>query len=110
MKKDEFIIYCRFYHGEDTCPKQFLDDKYNGFGLFYWEAEELFCNRCDEKFLQESLRSYMMEGLTNTYPDIPLELAVCLFATYSHAMGNEYGTTGKDFKCRFMPKYLAQPL
>lgn len=95
MTREERIRICRYYRGDDVREEQ---------PIFFWEAEQFFCNQVTD--IIKSTR--VPDNIINRY-GLPADLFTCLYAVYEHISSHNgvYVPSDSGFN-KFMLKYLTQ--
>lgn len=112
MTKEELILDCRYYNGEDEVP----DSLPEGMAIF-WDYERVWTgwvlDGCDRH--QKNIDYYTKEyDLPNLLPDddgTPLGLKALLFARYDYwngFMGGSKDEYAQSFKAWYLEHYVAR--
>ena len=111
MTKEELILDCRYYNGEDEIPDSLPEGEH-----IFWDYERVWVRRVlegDEK-LQKSIDHYTEEydlpGLLPESDGTPLGLKALLFNRYEHwngYMGGSIEKYAQDFKSWYFDQYVA---
>lgn len=113
MKREEAIKLCRYYHGENECPKRVIEQTR---GFMFWLAERMWvesedvvdkdmltlavnCELTDEQML--------LNGVSSKLVDIPFNLRCHLFARYCHNSDIDPQTLASNFVKNVLDEYLS---
>ena len=98
MSRKELIELCRYYKGEDTCPKNVPQD--------FWNYEKAWVEFSlnDSPILTSVAREYYDYGMFdfNKQDDVPFSLKALLFNRYSQASHPDPSA----FKKWYLDEYL----
>lgn len=111
MTREELILDCRYYNGEDEVPDSLPEGK-----GFFWDYERVWTGWVLEGYdrLQINIDYYTEEyDLPNLLPEndgTPLGLKALLFNRYDHwvgFMGGSRDEYAQSFKNWYLAKYVA---
>ena len=111
MTRDELILDCRYYNGEDQEPESLPEGK-----SIFWDYERVWISWILEgsERLQKNIDHYTrVYDLPNLLPEsdgTPLGLKALLFNRYDHwvgFMGGSEADYAQDFKNWYLHKYVA---
>ena len=98
MTREDYIGFCRYYNGEDECPK--------GVRVSFWEYERSWVDMSMSQgyILSNMIDDYIAYGLANfeVTDNAPMSLKAVLFNKFSHWSGCD--TEG--FKRWYKKEYL----
>lgn len=107
MTRDELILDCRYYNGEDEAPETIRVEK-----RMFWFYEKCWVDFVlnNDKTLQESMDYFcgvyhLDEMLPEEVDGTPLSLKAILFNRYDHWCGR-YGQSHKDYGEQMKEWYL----
>ena len=105
---DKFIQYCRYYHGEETCPEH-IKPLPAGESLWFYEMRWVQFN-LDGEDLQLDLDEYSAYGMSDFSRDdgVPVSLKAILFNRYYQGGYVEVG--GAHFRQWYLKTYLQKDL
>ncbi len=112
MTREELILDCRYYNGEDEVPESLPEGN-----AIFWDYERVWTTwileGCDK--LQKKIDYYSKEyDLPNLFPEddgTPLGLKALLFSRYDYwngFMGGSRDEYAQSFKNWYLEKYVAK--
>lgn len=113
MKKNELLAQCRYYKGEEECPKELCHKRR---GMLFWESERHWVAR-GGKIKQDSVTLMLNVGLSDAhliqakkpkeFIKIPLALRAFLFEMFIHYSGQDPASEAIFFRDVVLPEYLS---
>lgn len=109
MEAKDFMQYCRFYRGEEECPKDILLHPC-GSSLWYYEKRWVERNLDEErqKDIKWDIDEYNAYGMSDfsVGDGVPVSLKALLFNRFYHGCPMEVG--GTSFRQWYLKNYLCR--